>query len=167
MYVSWEDANIFADWLTELTGHTYRLLSEAEWEYSARAGTSTEFSFGETISSEQVNYDARSVYGLGEIGEYRSDVLPVGSFPPNAFGLFDMHGNAAEWVMDCWNPSYVGIPRDVSDTGGAWTEGACYRRAVRGGSWAFPPIEARSASREFQTRTTRSAQIGFRIAREF
>lgn len=166
-YISWEDANIFANWLSEITGQTYRLLSESEWEYATRAGTRTAFSFGETITSNQVNYDARSVFGLGEVGEYVANTTTVGAYPPNDFGLFDMHGNAGEWVMDCWNPSYISKPRSATDTGLPWADGACYRRAVRGGNWAAPPVEVRSASRDFQTRTTRSAQIGFRVAREF
>lgn len=167
VYVSWEDAIVYTEWLSEITGANYRLPSESEWEYAARGGSATVFSFGDTINSDQVNFDARSVYGLGSVGEYRADITEVGSFPPNAFALHDMHGNVAEWVMDCWNASYVGKPSEALDTGLPWIEGACYRRAVRGGSWASPPVEVRSASRDFQTRTTRSAQIGFRVVRDY
>ena len=122
----------------------YRLLSESEWEYAARGGTTGPFHFGSTISPEQANYDGNYTYGSGRKGRYRKRTLPVGSFSPNAFGLHDVHGNVWEWVGDCWNGSYAGAPSD----GSAWTNsGDCGRRVLRGGSWLGVPRYLRSASR--------------------
>ena len=129
--VSWEDAQRFVEWLREETGEPYRLLSEAEWEYVARAGTSTPFHTGGTISTSQANYDGNYTYGNGREGEYRERTVPVGSFGANAFGLHDVHGNVWEWVEDCWNDSYRGAPSD----GSAWERGDCSSRVYRGGSW--------------------------------
>ena len=117
--VSWEDARAYAAWLSRQTGQAYRLLSEAEWEYVARAGTTTAFHFGGTISASQANYDGNYTYGGGRKGQYRERTVAVGRFAPNAFGLYDVHGNVWEWVADCWNESYAGAPRD----GQAWTRG--------------------------------------------
>ena len=146
--VSWEDAQAYVRWLSEETGEAYRLLSEAEWEYVARAGTMTPFHFGTTISTEQANYYGNYTYGSGRKGEYRQKTVAVGRFPANAYGLHDMHGNVWEWVADCWHKSYAGAPAD----GGAWASGECSRRVLRGGSWSVEPgdpslCESRQAHR--------------------
>ena len=142
--MSWEDARAYVRWLSRETGERYRLLSEAEWEYVARAGTTGPFHFGATISTAQANYDGRFTYGSGREGRYRERTEPVGSFPANAFGVRDVHGNVWEWVEDCWHNSYRGAPGD----GGAWTVGGdCGRRVLRGGSWYLGPQFLRSAYR--------------------
>ena len=129
--VNWEDARSYAEWLSGETGARYRLLSESEWEYAARAGTSGPFHFGSTISTDQANYHGDYTYGFGRKGVYREATVPVGSFPANGFGLHDMHGNVSEWVEDCWHYSYSGAPTD----GSAWTTGGdCPLRVLRGGS---------------------------------
>ena len=159
--VSWEDAQRFVEWLREETGEPYRLLSEAEWEYVARAGTSTPFHTGRTISTSQANYDGNYTYGNGRKGEYRERTVPVGSFGANAFGLHDVHGNVWEWVQDCWNDSYRGAPSD----GSAWERGDCSRRVVRGGSWLSEPWYLRSADRFGFDSGSRGYKLGFRVAR--
>ena len=145
--VSWKDAQAYVKWLSKKTGKAYRLLSEAEWEYVARAGTTTPFSTGVTISTEQANY-------------HSSRTVPVGSFKPNAFGLHDLHGNVWEWVADCWNGSYAGAPTD----GRAWESGECRLRVVRGGSWNEPNA-LRSADRFGLASDVRYSIDGFRVAR--
>ena len=122
--VSWEDAQMYVVWLTSKTGKEYRLLSESEWEYVARAGSTTSFHTGETISTSQANYDGNFTFGMGRRGEYRERTTPVGTFRANAYGLFDMHGNVQEWVQDCWNDNYAGAPTD----GSAWASGDCSSR---------------------------------------
>ena len=114
MRVSWDDAQLYVRWLSQITGKTYRLLSESEWEYVARAGTTTPFHFGSTISTDQANYDGNYTYGGGRKGVYREKTISVGSFRANAWGLYDVHGNVWEWVGDCWNDSYTGAPADGS-----------------------------------------------------
>ena len=141
--VSWEDAQSYVRWLSQKTGHSYGLLSESEWEYVARAGTTTPFHFGRTISTGQANYDGDYTYGSGRKGVYRGKTVSVGSFSPNAWGVHDMHGNVWEWVEDCWNDSYVGAPTD----GSAWGSGDCVKRVLRGGSWFNGPRVLRSANR--------------------
>ena len=159
--VSWEDAKAYVGWLSRETGERYRLLSESEWEYVARAGTVTPFHYGETISTEQANYDGNYTYGSGRKGEYRERTVAVGEFPPNGFGLHDMHGNVWEWVEDCWNGSYTGAPSN----GSAWESGECSRRVLRGGSWDSEPQVLRSASRDGGTGGDRGSRAGFRVAR--
>ena len=169
IHVSWDDAQAYVRWLSEETGEAYRLLSEAEWEYVARAGTRTAFHFGETISTGQANYDGSYVrisswsalYGSGRKGAYRKKTVAVGRFPANAFGLHDMHGNVWEWTEDCWNDDYQGAPAD----GGAWEMGDCSRRVLRGGSWTLTPGDLRSASRARNTAGNRYKVFGFRLAR--
>ena len=141
--VSWDDVQGYMRWLSKETGWEYRLLSESEWEYVARAGTTTPFHTGRTISTDQANYDGNYTYGGGREGEYRERTVPVGSFGPNGFGLHDVHGNVWEWTQDCWNESYRGAPVD----GSAWERGDCGRRVVRGGSWDDVPGNLRSADR--------------------
>jgi formylglycine-generating enzyme required for sulfatase activity len=117
--VSWHDAMDFCRRLSEQTGHIYTLPSEAQWEYACRAGTTTPFYFGETITPDQANYDGNYTYNGGPRGEYRQRTTPVGMFPPNAWGLYDMHGNVWEWCLDEWHPNYEGAPVD----GSAWEGG--------------------------------------------
>jgi formylglycine-generating enzyme required for sulfatase activity len=150
--VSWDDiARQYLPWLARKTGKTYRLLSESEWEYAARAGTTTPFSFGSTIAKSQARVSAMSIMGTAE----------VGSFPPNSFGLHDMHGNVKEWVQDCRNISYTGAPSD----GSAWQTGGCGLRMVRGGAWDTSPAHVRSAYRYMHTPSERVHNVGFRVAR--
>jgi formylglycine-generating enzyme required for sulfatase activity len=150
--VSWDDAMRYVGWLSKLTGQNYRLLSKAEWEYTARAGTTTSYSFGrdETALGNYAWYDKNSNKGTH----------PVGEKTANAFGLFDMHGNVWEWVEDCYE-SYKRTPVD----GSAWTKGDCSRRVVRGGAWFNPPRDLRSASRVWSTTVNRTYVLGFRVAR--
>ena len=160
--VSWEDAQEYVAWLSRKTGERYRLLSESEWEYVARAGTTTPFHYGTTVSAEQANFDGRYTYGSGRKGRNRKRTEPVGSFPANAFGLHDVHGNVLEWVEDCWHESYAGAPTD----GGAWTSGGdCTRRVLRGGSWSYDPRAVRSAYRGRVASGFRGNDVGFRVAR--
>ena len=159
--VSWEDAQRFVAWLRQGTGHEYRLLSEAEWEYVARAGTTTPFHTGSTIATSQANYDGNYTYGNGRTGEYRKKTVLVGSFNANTFGLYDVHGNVWEWVEDCWNDSYRGAPSD----GSAWERGDCRRRVLRGGSWSSRPWNLRFAYRSRYDPGVRFYKFGFRVAR--
>lgn len=161
--VSWNDAGAYAAWLSKRTGQSYRLLSEAEREYVTRAGTVTPFWWGDAIKPDQANYDGTAdVYkGGGEKGEYRQKTVPVKSFAPNAFGLYQVHGNVWEWVEDCWNENYGGAPAD----GSAWITENCSRRVLRGGSWGIGPKVLRAASRSGYFPTLRDAYTGFRVAR--
>ncbi|WP_296943878.1 formylglycine-generating enzyme family protein, partial [uncultured Massilia sp.] len=161
--VNWFDALRYARWLSEATGRTYRLPSEAEWEYACRAGTTTAFSFGDTITSEQANYDGNFTYNGGPRGEYRRGTTAVGTFPPNAWGLFDMHGNVWEWVQDVVHDNYEGAPAD----GSAWEEGGDQvRRILRGGSWLYNPRYLRSALRNGFSAVLSNDIVGFRVVRE-
>ena len=133
--------------LSQKTGEKYRLPSEAEWEYACRAGTSTPFHMGETITSELVNYGVASAEP-GSEGVYRGQTTEVGSFSANAFGLYDMHGNVWEWCVDHWHDNYTGAPTD----GTAWiAENKETRRVMRGGSFSNPPAVCRAASRSSTT----------------
>ena len=159
--VSWDDAQAYVRWLSRETGHSYRLLSESEWEYVARAGTTTPFHTGRTISPSQANYNGNFTYGNGRQGVFREQTLPVGSFEANGFGLHDVHGNVWEWVKDCWHVSYAGAP----SAGEAWTTGDCGRRVLRGGSWISYPRYLRAALRFGNDSGNRFSNSGFRIAR--
>ena len=160
--VSWADARQYVAWLSNHTGERYRLLSEAEWEYAARAGTTTPFHTGETISTESANYNGERTYGAGASGVYRKQTVPVGSFPANDFGLHDLHGNVREWVEDCWHPNHEGAPND----GSARTRAQCSWRVVRGGAWYDSPRMLRSAYRISNFIHNQSSKlIGFRVAR--
>jgi formylglycine-generating enzyme required for sulfatase activity len=143
--VRWEDAKAYVAWLSRKTGKPYRLLSEAEREYVTRAGTTTPFWWGVSISSRRANYDGKFPYPAGgkEKGEYRRQTVPVDSFDPNPWGLYQVHGNIYEWVEDCWHANYEGAPGD----GSARAEPDCAEHVVRGGSWNFAPWHLRSASR--------------------
>lgn len=162
--VSWGDAQAYVDWLSRKTFATYRLLSEAEWEYAARAGTTTAYPWGATASHEFANYGKDECCdGLAQGRDRWVNTAPVGSFPANRFGLHDMHGNVWEWTEDCLNESYAGAPSD----GSAWRSGDCSRRVLRGGSWLIDPRILRSAARGRIDPAERSGLIGFRVARIF
>ncbi|PSB33914.1 formylglycine-generating enzyme family protein [Stenomitos frigidus] len=168
-YVSWEEAVEFCDRLSAHTGREYRLPTEAEWEYACRAGTTTPFHFGETITTELANYRGTDneqlkwsgSYGQGPKGEYREETTPVDHFGiANAFGLCDLHGNVWEWCFDQWHESYKGAPSN----GNAWlAEGDETRRVVRGGAWINSPGHCRSASRFFNAPGYRDDSVGFRV----
>ncbi|MGK7876565.1 MAG: formylglycine-generating enzyme family protein, partial [Xenococcaceae cyanobacterium] len=141
--VSWYEAVEFCKRLSKATEREYRLPSEAEWEYACRAGTSTPFYFGETITGELANYPASDTYANEPSGEDREETTPVGQFPPNSFGLYDLHGNVWEWCGDEWHENYQGAPTD----GSVWLDGEKNRSPMRGGSWRTYPQNCRSASR--------------------
>ena len=159
--VSWDDAREYVAWLSQRTGKPYRLLSEAEWEYVARAGTLEPFHTGATISAEQANYDSSYTYGAGEKGRYRGRTVRVGTFSANAFGLHEVHGNVWEWTQDCWTDDYTGAPTDSR----ARESGECAQRVLRGGSWGDVPWLLRSAGRGKDEPRMRGPKIGFRVAR--
>ena len=151
--VSWNDAKMYVEWLSRKTGEAYRLLSESEWEYVARAGTRTKYWWGYDIGRNRAN-----CYDCGDSYHY---IAPVGSFSANPFGLYDVHGNVWEWVEDCWNGHYRGAPSD----GSARESGNCGRRVLRGGSWYSEPRYLRSAYRLRLTSGSRDGDYGFRVAR--
>jgi formylglycine-generating enzyme required for sulfatase activity len=154
--VSWQDANEFIGWLSEQTGQQFRLPTEAEWEYAARAGSATDYWWGDEFSPDFAN-------AAGTGGRDRwTTTAPVGEFPSNAFGLYDMSGNVREWVQDCWIPDYAGRPK----TAAARTGGDCTKRVVRGGAWNLGPGWQRSANRDFDDQLYRFVDRGFRLARE-
>ncbi len=188
--ITWEDAQDYVHWLSQRTNRKYRLLTEAEWEYAARAGTATAYSWGSTASHEYANYGPDKGFGHGlATGRDRwVYTSPVGSFPPNAFGLNDMNGNVLQWVQDCLAATYAGVPSDGSayesdvelKLSGEFADlnggRSCWYRVLRGGDWGDPPEEIRSAFRNFgptdqapeKTRKLfgelRSAGVGFRVA---
>lgn len=153
--VSWTDAQAYVAWLSQRTGHRYRLLSEAEYEYAARAGTTSIYWWGSDGGAGHAN--CRS---CGNVWDGKS-TSPVDSFPPNAFGLYDMAGNVWSWTSDCWNPSYDAAPGD----GTAATEGQCDLRVLRGGSWYFSASSMRSASRYWVEQNSHFYDVGLRVAR--
>jgi formylglycine-generating enzyme required for sulfatase activity len=159
--VGWNDAKGYLAWLSRKTGKDYRLLTEAEREYVTRAGTTTAFSTGPTISTNAANYNGNYTYGGGAGGDYRAMTVPVYSFNPNPWGLYQLQGNVWEWVEDCWNANYDRAPTD----GSARTGGDCAFHLIRGGSWWSPPSDLRAATRLEWSSETRSEQLGFRVAR--
>jgi formylglycine-generating enzyme required for sulfatase activity len=172
--VNWYDAVEFCQRLSQYTNRTYRLPTEAEWEYACRAGTITPFHFGETITTDLANYNGTDdkdglwsgSYGRGPKGEYRQETTAVDHFGiANAFGLCDMHGNVWEWCLDHWHDgNYKGAP----DDGSAWLKDAeSARRVLRGGSWDFDPRVCRSASRNYLFPRDDLNHIGFRVVCEF
>jgi formylglycine-generating enzyme required for sulfatase activity len=161
--VNWDDAKAYAAWLSRKTGKTYRLLSEAEREYATRAGTTTAFWWGPSISTSQANYDGNYTFAGGARGEYRKKTIPVDSFAPNPWGLYNVHGNVWEWVEDCWHDSYQGARSDGSPWTTACTDASW--RVVRGGSWYSLPQFLRAASCVRNSSVIRYGLIGFRLAR--
>jgi formylglycine-generating enzyme required for sulfatase activity len=159
--LNWHDAKAYVGWLSRKTGKLYRLLTESEWEHVARGGTTTPFWWGASISSVEANYNGKYAYAGGPESEFRRRILPVDSFEPNPFGLYQTSGNAAEWTEDCWNNSYRGAPTD----GSAWTSGDCGNRAVRGGYWASVSWDLRSAARYNHVSSFRYYTNGLRVAR--
>lgn len=160
--VSYEDAHAYCQWLTNETGHLYRLLSEAEWEYVARAGTETPFWFGTMITPEQANYDTTCAYNGGSTSPSKEMSVPVGTFEANAFGLYETHGNVWEWVEDTDHSDYTGAPVD----GKAWVSSSqTNMRVLRGGSFKSQPAWSRSASRVWSFADERDFDIGFRVVR--
>ena len=155
--VSWDDVRGFIDWLNDKTAGNYRLPSEAEWEYAARAGSATKYSWGNDIGTNRANCD-----GCGGRWDGAEKTAPVGSYSANVLGLHDIHGNVFEWVEDCQNDSYVGAPTD----GRAWESGDCSRRLTRGGSWYYGPSGLRSAYREGLSRSDRFHNVGLRLAQD-
>ncbi len=161
--VSWQEAVEFCQRLSRETKRDYRLPTEAEWEYACRAGTTTPFNFGKTIAGKLANYDSDVTYLQERKVKSKEETTPVGDFPPNAFGLYDLHGNVWEWCLDNWHDNYEGAPTD----GSAWlsdNEGA--RRLLRGGSWYYIPRFCRSATRYFNSPDNRNVIIGFRVVCE-
>ena len=149
--VSQTDAKAYAAWLSAQTGKRYRLPSESEWEYAARAGTETAYSWGNTIGRNRANYHSYD------------GTVPVGSFAANGFGLYDMHGNVWEWVEDCWHDNYEGAPTD----GSAWTTGCDQALAVvRGGSWVTVPRFLRAADRNWDSPSAHVNTLGFRLVQD-
>jgi formylglycine-generating enzyme required for sulfatase activity len=181
--VTWSDAQDYVHWLSEKTDKKYRLLSESEWEYAARAGTETAYSWGSVASHEYANYGADNWGGLASGRDKWVNTSPVGSFPPNAFGLHDMDGNVLQWVQDCFAPDYSALRTDGSayqrdvqlKTAGdfAYMSGtsSCAYRRLRGGDWGDPPMMIRSAARNLapppksKLETYRSGGVGFRVAK--
>jgi formylglycine-generating enzyme required for sulfatase activity len=184
--VTWQDAQDYVHWLSQRTRHKYRLLSEAEWEYTARAGTTTAYPWGPSATHDNANYGADDCCsGLASGRDQWVQTSPVGSFPPNNFGLHDMHGNVLQWVQDCFAGSYSGLPTDGSayeeavqlKTAGPFPSldmtgtNSCSYRMVRGGDWGDPPSMIRSAFRNFgpgpgaTLQDYRSGGLGFRVAR--
>ena len=161
--VNWNDATEFCQKLTEKTGRTYRLPSEAEWEYACRAKTTTPFHFGETITTDLANYDGTTCTNDDALKvQYRGQTIEVGSFSPNAFGLYNMHGNVWEWCQDTWHENYNGAPSD----GSAWIDNNPYR-VLRGGSWSNYLYLCYSAYRKnygWAGHNIASNNVGFRIA---
>jgi formylglycine-generating enzyme required for sulfatase activity len=153
--VRWHEAQQYGAWLSKMTGQPYRLLTEAEWEYAARADSTTAYFWGDEIGLGNANCTR-----CGSKWDNRES-SPVGSFKPNAFGLYDMAGNVWQWVQDCYHGNYDGAPTD----GSAWTIGDCRRRVVRGGSWGAVSQYLRSASRDWLSADDWDFHVGFRLGR--
>lgn len=163
IHTRWDDAQAFVAWLSRRTGRHYRLPSEAEWEYAARAGSTTPFGLGARIGTDQANFAGGFTYNGSTRGVDRQQTLPVGSFAPNAWGLHDLHGNALEWVQDCWHDNYQGAPTDARP----WMKGCSEpaRHVIRSGSWYDAPRYARSAFRG-SIEVGNGFALGFRVARD-
>ncbi|MGM0563061.1 MAG: formylglycine-generating enzyme family protein [Pseudomonadota bacterium] len=153
--VSWSDAQEYVAWLSSETGKEYRLLSEAEWEYVARGGTTTAYWWGNEVGQSNANCG-----GCGSQWDSEK-TAPVGSFEANAFGVYDVNGNVNEWTEDCWHDNYSGAPAD----GSAWTSESCKWRVYRGGAWGVNPRNSRAAYRGKGASISHSINIGFRVAR--
>ncbi|WP_244216304.1 formylglycine-generating enzyme family protein [Phytopseudomonas daroniae] len=158
--IDYYEVQAYTQWLSEKTGKPYRMISEAEREYAARAGSTGPFPFPFDEEGDYQISKHANTYGPKDGYTYSS---PVGSYPPNAFGVYDMHGNVYEWVADCWHKDYVGAPTD----GSAWIEDdSCKLAHMRGNDWGEPPIFSRSANRNDRPKTIRGDFLGFRVARE-
>ena len=155
IYVTWNDARQYVAWLKRMTGKQYRLLTEAEFEYATRAGTTTAYPWGDEIGNGNAN-----CIGCGSEWDGKQ-TAPVGSFPPNGYGLYDMVGNVSQWVEDCYRPNYENAPTD----GSAWNGGDCPLRVVRGSSWFSNPGPPRSAVRGWGAPDRRNSYLGFRVGR--
>ena len=171
--VSWDDARAYLQWLSDTTGARYRLPTEAEWEYMARAGSQDAYTFGDDESRlcQYGNGADRALDGTWNANRWCADgtaigTAPVGSFRPNAFGLADVHGNVHEWVTDCYHEGYAELPEATRGRGAAWVDPNCATRVIRGGCWAYPPTQLRSARREAWAPHKRSYCVGFRAVRE-
>ena len=170
--VSWDDASAYVKWLSQRTGKNYRLLTEAEWEYAARAGTTTTRYWGDASMScgyangadltAHAQVPGAVDWPVANCNDRYAYTAPVGSYRVNAFGLYDMLGNVWEWTQDCWNENYSGAPTD----GSAWAIGDCSQRAVRGGSWEDAPLGLRAAYRVGSPTVIRVYIRGFRVARD-
>ena len=162
--VSWDDAKAFVAWLSRKTGKNYRLPSDSEREYVARAGTTTPFWWGSTINARQANYRGTEVYkGGGTKGEFRQQTVPIDTFVANPWGLYNVHGNIAEWTEDCGGLGTSN--REIPGDGRPKTTGDCAWRILRGGFWDSDPEGLRSASRLWLPSGTQGKRIGFRLAR--
>jgi len=154
MLINWHDAQEFINWINKKTKKNYRLPSESEWEYAARAGSATAYSWGDEIGTNNA-----SCNGCNE-GDDESIINQVKKHPANAYGLYDMHGNVWEWIADCWHPNYSGAPSDNQ----AWEPNGCKRFVVRGGSGGNIPTDLRSSNRAVMDSDQRLNSLGFRIA---
>jgi formylglycine-generating enzyme required for sulfatase activity len=166
--VDWSDARAFVDWLGSTSGRPYRMLSEEEWEYAARAGSTTPFWWGSDISPAQANYDGRSVYGAGRKGAYRQATVRIDSFEPNPWGLYNVHGNVWEWTSDCYQyeqgyGNAAGAPKAAKERWGYECDPDAH--AFRGGSWLDDPEYLRSARRVWHRPRGRLNYLGLRVAR--
>ena len=163
--ISWDDAKAYVGWLSAKTGRPYRLLSEAEWEYAARAGTQTTFWWGPAISTGNANYDGSMPYPGSPPGEFRHRTVAVDGFPANGFGLHNVHGNVWEWVEDCYNRRYAEMPEKTRQSGAPWISPQCEFRVFRGGSWGDGANVLRAANRGRYEPFIRNTNSGFRVAR--
>jgi formylglycine-generating enzyme required for sulfatase activity len=157
--VSWNDAVAFCEKLSQKTGKNYKLPSEAQWEYACRAGTTTPFYFGESITPDLVNYNGEYAYAAAPKGQYREQTTDVGTFPPNAFGLYDMHGNVCEWCEDDWQENYTNAPIN----GSVLNSLNEITKLLRGGSWFYNPENCRSAYRCYNYLVNGNVAMGFRV----
>ena len=157
--VSWDDIQEYIAWINDRTDGGYSLPSEAQWEYAARAGTTTPFWTGQRISTDQANFQGDYTYNGSSKGTYRGQTVPVGSFEANPWGLYDVHGNVWEWTQDCWADTL----RHHPESGAANSGGDCSRRVLRGGSWINSPENLRSADPIRSTTTNRNYSLGFRL----
>ena len=161
--ISWNDAIALTKWLSEKGNDQFRLPSEAEWEFACRAGTQTPFYFGETISTDQANYNGNYVYGNGKKGIYRKQTTPVGTFPENAFGLYDMHGNVWEWCADSYSEDAYSKHEKNNPI---YDEAGASFRVLRGGSWSDYPWDVRSAVRFRVEPSNCNSNVGARLLRK-
>lgn len=159
--VNWNDAKAYVAWLSKKTGKPYRLPSESEWEYAARAGTTTAYHSGDAITPKQANFDGSMGNANAPADQNRQKTMPVGSFPPNAFGLHDVHGNVWEWTEDCWSEEYTAA---TPSTGAPYSRPNCEGRVMRGGSWEDYAGDIRSAARVGSGAEETSWSDGFRVA---